>query len=404
MSGPLDGIVVVDLSRALAGPHAAMMLGDLGARVIKVENPGTATRRRGWGPPFVGPDDDPASTYFLSCNRNKESVTLDLKSDDGRDAADPAGRRRPTCWSRTSAPACSTGSASRVERLHELNPRPGRALDQRVRPRRARGRPGRLRPDRAGRGGLMSLTGAEPSTPQRVGVPIGDLLAGHVRRVRRGRRAARAQPHRQGPGRAHVAAGLDRRGARLPGHALHRRRRGGARPGQPPPVDLPLRPVPLRRRAGADRPAAARASGAGWRRGLRPRPARARVRHQPRAGPQPGRGDRGARRGLRRHPARRAAGRGWPRSASRRARCAPSTGSTTGTRPAARACSSTSSTRCSAASSSRARRCASTHAYAGGRSEHRHPPLLGEHDDDGAGLAGRARQPTTPARQPRDGP
>jgi len=81
--GPLHDIVVIDLSRALAGPHAGMMLGDLGARVIKVEGPGTGDDTRGWGPPFVGPDDDPISTYFLSCNRNKESITLDLKSEDG---------------------------------------------------------------------------------------------------------------------------------------------------------------------------------------------------------------------------------------------------------------------------------------------------------------------------------
>ena len=84
MSGPLQDITVVDLSRALAGPHAAMMLGDMGARVIKVETPGTGDDTRGWGPPFVGPEDARESTYFLSCNRNKESIALDLKSDDGR--------------------------------------------------------------------------------------------------------------------------------------------------------------------------------------------------------------------------------------------------------------------------------------------------------------------------------
>src|SRR3954454_3584708 len=89
MTGPLAGVLVVALTRALAGPHAAMMLGDLGARVIKVESPGTGDDTRGWGPPFVWPGGGGAggstqsgpreSTYFLSANRNKESITLDLK-------------------------------------------------------------------------------------------------------------------------------------------------------------------------------------------------------------------------------------------------------------------------------------------------------------------------------------
>src|ERR687890_2775265 len=81
--GPLAGHLVIGLSRALAGPHAGMMLADLGARVIKVETPGTGDDTRGWGPPFVGPEDDRQATYFLSCNRNTESIALDLKSDDG---------------------------------------------------------------------------------------------------------------------------------------------------------------------------------------------------------------------------------------------------------------------------------------------------------------------------------
>src|ERR687895_2716138 len=84
--GPLSGTLVVDLSRALAGPHATMMFGDLGARVIKVEAPGTGDDSRGWGPPFVEPPGTTGreSTYFLSCNRNKESIALDLKSNDGQ--------------------------------------------------------------------------------------------------------------------------------------------------------------------------------------------------------------------------------------------------------------------------------------------------------------------------------
>src|SRR5680860_673436 len=61
-----------------------MMLGDLGARVIKVETPDGGDDSRGWGPPFVGPADEPISTYFMSANRNKESVTADLKSQEGK--------------------------------------------------------------------------------------------------------------------------------------------------------------------------------------------------------------------------------------------------------------------------------------------------------------------------------
>ncbi|MFC9360404.1 CoA transferase, partial [Rhodococcus sp. NPDC057014] len=82
--GPLNDILVLDVSRALAGPIAAMMLGDLGARVIKVEAPGTGDDSRTWGPPFVGPQDDPQSSYFMSANRNKESIVLDLKSEHGK--------------------------------------------------------------------------------------------------------------------------------------------------------------------------------------------------------------------------------------------------------------------------------------------------------------------------------
>src|SRR5688572_25793963 len=83
--GPLSGVLVVDLTRALAGPHAAMMLGDLGARVIKVETPDGGDDSRGWGPPFLGEGEHRESTYFMSANRNKESVTLDLKDAAGKE-------------------------------------------------------------------------------------------------------------------------------------------------------------------------------------------------------------------------------------------------------------------------------------------------------------------------------
>ena len=81
---PLDGICVLDLTRVLSGPYCTMLLADLGARVIKVEQPGKGDDTRAWGPPFQGPE----SAYFLSVNRNKESVTLDFKHPDGRAVLD----------------------------------------------------------------------------------------------------------------------------------------------------------------------------------------------------------------------------------------------------------------------------------------------------------------------------
>jgi glutaryl-CoA transferase len=80
---PLEGIRVADFSRVLAGPLATMLLGDLGADVVKVERPETGDDTRGWGPPFVDGD----AAYFLSLNRNKRSVTLDLATDEGRSVA-----------------------------------------------------------------------------------------------------------------------------------------------------------------------------------------------------------------------------------------------------------------------------------------------------------------------------
>src|SRR6202040_3981623 len=77
---PLDGIAVLDLTRVLSGPYCTMLLADMGARVIKIEQPGKGDDTRGWGPPFI----EGESAYFLSINRNKESVTLDFKTPAGR--------------------------------------------------------------------------------------------------------------------------------------------------------------------------------------------------------------------------------------------------------------------------------------------------------------------------------
>jgi crotonobetainyl-CoA:carnitine CoA-transferase CaiB-like acyl-CoA transferase len=173
----LDDVLVVDLSRALAGPHAAMMLGDLGARVIKVESPDGGDDSRSWGPPFVGPEGAQVSTYFLSANRNKESVTADLKSEEGKDFLTRLVRHADVLLENF-----RTGVLDRlgfsVERLHEINPRlvvlsiTGFGHDG--------PEGGRAGYDQIAQGeaGLMSLTGPSPDQPTRVGVPIGDLLSG----------------------------------------------------------------------------------------------------------------------------------------------------------------------------------------------------------------------------------
>ena len=178
VEGPLAGIVVADLTRALAGPHATMLLGDLGARVIKVEQPGTGDEARQWGPPFAGPEDgERVSTYFLSCNRNKESVVCDLQTDQGRDLLERLVRHcdvlvenfRPTVLDRLGF-SC--------DRMHELNPRlvicsiTGFGHDG--------PEGGRSGYDQIlqGEAGLMSVTGTDPEHPVKTGLSIADVLSG----------------------------------------------------------------------------------------------------------------------------------------------------------------------------------------------------------------------------------
>jgi crotonobetainyl-CoA:carnitine CoA-transferase CaiB-like acyl-CoA transferase len=172
--GPLSDLIVLDLTRALAGPHAGMMLGDMGARVIKVESP-TGDDTRGWGPPFVGEEDERESTYFMSANRNKESLVLDLKSEDDKDVLARLVERADVLMENF-----RTGVLDRlgfpVSRLHELNPGliilsiTGFGHDG---PEAKRAGYDQIA---QGEGGLMSITGTEQ--PTKVGVPIADLIAG----------------------------------------------------------------------------------------------------------------------------------------------------------------------------------------------------------------------------------
>ena len=175
-TSPLDGVLVVDLTRALAGPHATMMLGDLGARVVKVESPGTGDESRGWGPPFVETEDGQReSTYFLSANRNKESITLDLKDPRDRTLLEALVRRADVLVENFRVGVLDRLGLS-VAHLHELNPRlvvasiSGFGHDG---PAAARAGYDQIA---QGEGGLMSLTGT--AEPTKVGVPIADLLAG----------------------------------------------------------------------------------------------------------------------------------------------------------------------------------------------------------------------------------
>ena len=172
-SGALDGIRIVDLTRAMAGPYCTMLLGDLGAEVLKIEEPEKGDETRAWGPPFVNGE----STYFLSANRNKKSVAVNLKTAGGRALVE----------------RLLTGSDVLVE-----NFRPGTLARLGLDPARLLRRhrrliicsisgygldgPGRDLPGYdlilQGEGGIMSLTGEVEGPPGKVGVAVADIGAG----------------------------------------------------------------------------------------------------------------------------------------------------------------------------------------------------------------------------------
>jgi crotonobetainyl-CoA:carnitine CoA-transferase CaiB-like acyl-CoA transferase len=173
VSLPLDGIVVADFSRVLSGPWCTMVLGDLGADVIKVERPGTGDETRGWGPPFAGGE----AAYFLATNRNKRSLALDLSRAEHLEAAGRLVARadvvienfRPGTMERLGlgedacraiAPEIIYASISGFGLSGPARDLPG--YDFVVQ----------------GMGGVMSITGEPGGEPQKVGVAIADITTG----------------------------------------------------------------------------------------------------------------------------------------------------------------------------------------------------------------------------------
>lgn len=172
-AGALDGIVVADFSRVLAGPYATMMMADLGAEVIKVERPGVGDDTRAWGPPY-GPDGQ--ATYFASVNRNKKSVSLDLRNPD-----DVARARELALRADVVIENFRPGTMDRLglgyEELSKENPRLVYASLSGF----GEGKGARL----GGydlvvqaTGGLMSITGQGPGEEVKVGVAVVDVLTG----------------------------------------------------------------------------------------------------------------------------------------------------------------------------------------------------------------------------------
>ncbi len=172
-AGALAGLTVLDLSRVLSGPFATMTLADLGADVVKIEQPGTGDDTRQWGPPFQGDE----AAYFLSVNRNKRSLAVDLKSADGlalvRDLA-----RRADVVVENFRPGTAARLGLGYDDLAAANPGLVYASISGY---------GQTGPDshRAGydaiaqaRSGIMSVTGEADGPPVRVGVSSADLVAG----------------------------------------------------------------------------------------------------------------------------------------------------------------------------------------------------------------------------------
>ena len=169
----LDGITVLDLTRVLSGPYCTMMLADMGARVIKVEQPGKGDDTRGWGPPFQNGE----SAYFLSINRNKESVTLNLKHPEGRRVLDTLIERSDVLvenFRPGTLDKMGLGYTSLSKQRPDLVYRSISGFGQTGPRRREPGYDAVMQ----GEGGLMSITGSNDGPGYRLGVAIADIVSG----------------------------------------------------------------------------------------------------------------------------------------------------------------------------------------------------------------------------------
>jgi crotonobetainyl-CoA:carnitine CoA-transferase CaiB-like acyl-CoA transferase len=169
---PLEGVRVLDLSRVLAGPYATMVLGDLGADVLKIEHPERGDDTRHWGPPFAGGE----SAYFLSVNRNKRSIGMDLKDQEGLERVKKLAAEADVLienWRRGALEKLGLG----YNALREENPDLIYCSITGFGPGPDEDRPGYDFLVQA-RGGVMGITGQPGGEPTKVGVAISDIVCG----------------------------------------------------------------------------------------------------------------------------------------------------------------------------------------------------------------------------------
>jgi len=184
---PLDGITVLDLTRVLSGPYCTMLLADMGARVIKIEQPGKGDDTRAWGPPFLypsapspragDPDVNGESAYFLSINRNKESVALDFKHPDGRAVLDRLIARSDVLVENF-RPGTLTRLGLDYQTLAARDPRLVYCSISGFGHSGPRSKQPGYDAVMQAEGGLMSITGSADGPPYRLGVAIVDIVSG----------------------------------------------------------------------------------------------------------------------------------------------------------------------------------------------------------------------------------